>query len=238
MSTVPYIITNRRTSKSADLLGYKQIECVCMAPATHRKNPVIRWGATDSCDSDVVTVNSNHSIKMNCNKMQSSLMMATEVRTPMIYRKNIPDGLKVVVRPITHESMGEDFELVEWSAGDSIEGGHYATEFIETPYEYRIWKFGDEFLAAKRVKTREQAEGEADEDCRSEWGYSFMRPTDTMKRQTTRAFKAVGLYFGAADVLWHEEDYCYYFLELNSAPSLDHPKVLAFFKANFEKLVR
>jgi glutathione synthase/RimK-type ligase-like ATP-grasp enzyme len=45
-----------------------------------------------------------------------------------------------------------------------------------------------------------------------------------------KAMGAIGLELGAADVLYVPSTRKYYFLELNSAPTLDNDKITAFFQ--------
>lgn len=70
--------------------------------------------------------------------------------------------------------------------------------------------------------------------CRSEWGYYFVNNIPKLSKQTLLAKKTIGLDFGAADVLKYKNEY--YFLELNSAPSIDHWRLEEFYKKEINKL--
>jgi hypothetical protein len=56
-----------------------------------------------------------------------------------------------------------------------------------------------------------------------------------LRNQTLLAAKKIGLEFGAADVLFHKGKW--YFLELNSAPSVDHRVVREFYQAAMMVLI-
>lgn len=45
-----------------------------------------------------------------------------------------------------------------------------------------------------------------------------------------KAVKVIGLELGAADVLYDPKTRKYFFLELNSAPTLDNERILTFFQ--------
>jgi hypothetical protein len=57
-----------------------------------------------------------------------------------------------------------------------------------------------------------------------------------------KARQAIPLDFGAVDVLWKDGDGdvpgAYYFLEFNSAPSLDHDRVLGHFQTHLQAILR
>lgn len=221
------VLTTQGNTQSAHKLGYPLYTDSSQILSDMRNSDVmIRWGHSGGQDYSMV-LNNAESIAENCNKLVSKQTLAGAVQTPAIYTSRIPRGVKAVMRPLEH-SQGSDFELVDGPY--TIPGGHYASKFISTPKEFRVWFSGRYMLAGKRDPITAQGQAITD-PCRSKWGYLFQESVfPVLGAKTQLARQALGLDFGAADVLWSEEDRTYYFLELNTAPSLDHRKVLDFFK--------
>jgi len=140
---------------------------------------------------------------------------------------------KWVVRPNNH-AEGSDFELLD--APFTVASGKHATKFIEDTREYRVWFIRDKYLVAKRVPRSSEGQTQAD-PCRSKWGYAFCEGVFEMDK----ARMAIPLDFGAADVLWKDTEGVvpgqWYFLEFNSAPSLDHDKVLNHFQTRLQAIL-
>src|ERR1035437_1657990 len=194
-----------------------------------RNDVIIRWG-NHSLNVDRVgrhvdfrnVLNPAQAVLTNMNKPNAHDILARAVATPRMFRKYTPDRGLFVVRPCAHQE-GNGFKVVE-AKGQSIrlqEGYQYATEFIRTGAEYRVWFIGNRTIRARRSRTDEQQrEAFPRFPCRSKWGYIFCNevPT-TLHNQTLAAARAMGLDCGAADVLYSNGTW--YFLELNSAPSAD-----------------
>jgi glutathione synthase/RimK-type ligase-like ATP-grasp enzyme len=194
-----------------------------------RNDVIIRWGnASLSVDrfgqrTDFRNVlNPAQAVIANMNKPTAHDILSKVVATPRMFRKYTPDRGLFVVRPYSHQE-GNGFKVVE-AKGQSIrlqEGWQYATEFIRTDAEYRVWFIGDRTIRARRTRTDEQqCETFPRFPCRSKWGYVFCKEMPQgLHNQTIKAAKAIGLDCGAADILLANGTW--YFLELNSAPSAD-----------------
>lgn len=226
-----YILSAESTRESAIKLAARlearHVESACEVPSAHQPK-VIRWGTSDLChmarDFDGA-INQAIKIKENTNKLSAISKLGVSVSVPTIYRRKVPAGVKAVIRPLEH-ARGAGFELRDGPI--MVPEGHYAKEFIPNAIEYRVWFAGEDMICGKRVPIASQ--GQTPEDpCRSLWGYAFRDATENQRRLVSVARHTLGLHFGAADILWSEEDSCYYVLELNTAPSLDHSTVLEFF---------
>jgi hypothetical protein len=204
---------------------------------------MVRWGnsqLTYSCKSDIYrdfknVVNPSKSIELNCSKNESIRKIAEVVTTPTIFDGFIPENKLGVIRPY-HHTGGKDFRVVKGPF--KINPAHYSTEFINTKHEFRVWFCGKETLIARRSTQNKKRLTEV-YPIRSNWPYLFVsskRPK--LREQTLLAANKIGLECGAADVLSDEEKGIYYFLELNSAPTLDSQKVIDFFKLNLIKLIK
>jgi hypothetical protein len=165
---------------------------------------------------------------MNCNKEAAHEKLSRAVTTPQRYYGNVPENTLAVIRPVEH-SGGSGFTVVP--GPKPVPSGHYAMKYIKTDKEYRVWYALGKMLVARRVPMRGTAQGDEQYPCRSEWGYTYRESGSlpVLEQQTDRAFQRMDLDFGAADVLWDETNRKWYFLELNTAPSLDHAPVLSLF---------
>lgn len=197
----------------------------------YRESLVIRWG--NSCLFETPdghtrefknVANPSAAISLNCDKYRARRTFAKVVNTPEDYRTEVPRNKYAVVRPETH-SAGSGFQIVKGPF--SVPVWHYASEFIKTDKEYRVWFADGKTFAGQRVALN----GESEEmPCRSGWGYSYRNVPAKLHTDTLLAAAKIGLTFGAADVLIKGSKY--YFLELNSAPSVDAPSVCRFFREN------
>lgn len=189
----------------------------------------VRWGNARG-DKFKFELNKRDAIDLNVQKHKALEVMEEVVRTPRRFMRTVPEGQKVVVRTFEHQE-GIGFRVQEGPF--RLEPGEFAAEFIETDTERRVWWVGNHFRAADRVKRQNDPAG----PCRSRWGYEVCEVTENMKKFVKKAADAVGLDFGAADILWDPAKGNYVMLELNSAPALDTPQLLEFFKAHIEEML-
>lgn len=203
------------------------------------KDIIIRWGigkrnkGRDGYIRDFDhTINRGFNIKSNYNKKLSLEKLSKVVKTPKIYNRFVPNRQNAVIRPFRHSS-GDDFNVV--NGPFYIPQNYYGTQFINTDTEYRVWFAGNKTLLARRVRLKNNVISKY--PCRSQWGYKFIGDTPhKLHNDTLKAAKKLGLDFGAADVLFFNEEY--YFLEINTAPSCDHYKVRHFLRAGLLDLCK
>lgn len=226
------VLTTEGNIQSAGKLGfptYTKHDDIMDDIANDEISFMVRWGHSGGDDSSRV-LNPSEAIADNCNKLLAIQTLAGTVDVPAIYTSRVPRGVKAVVRPLEH-SQGSDFSIKEGPY--VIPSGHYASKLVTTEKEYRVWFCGSQMFCAKRVPMDTSENREELNPCRSKWGYAWQESVfPVLAKQTQKARKALSLDLGAADVLWHEEDRKYYFLELNTACALDHGRVLSFFKAS------
>ncbi len=200
------------------------------------KNVVIRWGNSgmfeDAKDNEIDfarVLNPGKAIHTNCHKNLALELMAKVVNTPTQYKEKVPNGISAVVRHTNH-SGGNGFNVLQGPL--KLKLGQYATKYINTKTEYRVWFCGDKTMCAKRVTKAKVSPPY----CRSQWGYRFCRMNAALHNQALAAAKSIGLDCGAADILQYRGKY--YFLENNSAPTLDHSKLVAFYRTNLVELIK
>lgn len=215
-------------------LGINLTTRVDMRVADHANDVVIRWGKSilpkDGAGKRrefVHTLNEARCIRLNCRKPVALAKLGEVVRTPRMWTKRMPLRKLAVIRPLTHRG-GSDFRIV--SGPCRIPKGHYATEYIRTQFEARVWyvRTGPDkghCMMARRVPMRRNVVGI--HPCRSEWGYEWREnvPPALSKMVLTGATK-LGIDVGAADCLLYKGRW--YTLEHNTCPSVDAQKIRDF----------
>ena len=225
--------------KSAEKLGFKTQTHFYDHKENYNNHVIIRFGYgydvpskdlifSDSNDFDNV-INPLDSIKLNVRKNEAIQVLSKVVKTPKIYLEKVPKGKLVVYRPTSHSS-GKDFLLKKGPF--EIPKGFYATEFIRTDKEVRVFVCGHKTLTCSREKAKK-----SDSDiCRSNWKYSKFRKTNkTLHKIALKASKAIGLDICALDIL--VKNRTYYVLELNSSPT-NESKSTDFYKKNIPLLIK
>ena len=233
------VLTCESEQKSAEKLGFKTHTYLGDYVNKYNNNIVIRWGNSKSAFGDngrrefefKQVINPANKIRRNCQKNIAIKLMAQVVNVPTIYEKTIPKDTLAVVRPLEH-AAGNGFSVKKGPF--KIEPGTYGTKFIKTDTEYRVWFCGDKTMCGRRVKMKVNETQEY--ACRSNWGYEFSTGiAPELHYQTLLAAKKIGLDFGAADLLYYKGKY--WFLELNSAPSVDHRIVREFYQQGLQILM-
>jgi hypothetical protein len=202
---------------------------------------VVRWGNSIAVYNNPTeyrmtefqnVINLSRNIRLNCDKSESLKRLAEVVSVPNLLGKVVPDGKKAVVRYYEH-SHGKDFTIQ--NGPKRLGPEQYATEFIETETEFRVWFCGGLTFCCKRVPLNEDDQKAF--PCRSNWGYKYVNriPSD-LHTQTLKATERLGLEVGAADIL--EKDGKYFFLELNSAPSIDTNRLKKFYSEGLIALAK
>ena len=233
------ILTYNR-SHSVKNLGYSTSTWLDGRVEDYQRDVIIRWGNNCLINGREFpnVLNPARAITLNMSKILAHDALSEVVNTPRMYRKYTPNFGTFVVRPCAHEG-GSGFRVVE-ANGRAInlsQGCEYATEYIRTNCEYRVWFCGRRTLRAQRARTPEQQRVAIPRFiCRSKWGYNFLDEVPTaLHNQTLQAAKAIGLDCGAADVLLSNGRW--YFLELNSGCSTDLGYLQRWFKEGINRLV-
>lgn len=238
------VLTRPQNAVSAVKLGYPVVTSVAEIPNGQR---VIRWGNSGETDhrSWPLVLNKRQPLELAINKLAALQSLARVVKTPEIATRRVESGTWIL-RPENH-AEGSDFSTIDGPC--NIAEGYHATRLIHPSREYRVWFVRENMLVAKRVPRTSEGQSE-DDICRSKWGYKILDEVfPKLAAEVVKARQAIPLDFGAMDVLWKDE-LCdaqsrtgseggkWYFLEVNSAPSLDHARVLEFFKTHLNAILR
>jgi hypothetical protein len=231
------VITIKSELESAQRLGLPTFTKVDTSVNDYDNTIIIRWGNSYRYLNNVGAyrdfkhvINPSKSIRLNVQKSKSILEISKVVKTPAIYLHDVPAGKLVVVRSLEHTG-GINFKVEKGPF--IVESGFYAKDYVQTPIEYRVWFCGRHTMAARRIALKSNVVGKY--PCRSTWGYSYCDMPKGLDEQTLLASKSIGLQSGAADVLYKNKKF--YFLELNSAPSIDTFTLERFYKNGFSELI-
>jgi len=137
-----------------------------------------------------------------------------------------------VVRATLTGHSGQGITIIQ--EGDPIPVAPLYTKYMKKAYECRVHVFNGEVIDAqiKRKQTTNQPENTtadpAIRNIHTGWVYcreNFVLP-EPAKELSIKAVEAVGLDFGAVDVIWNDRQQRAYVLAINSAPGLEGQTVL------------
>ena len=204
---------------------------------------VIRWGNSYQAkykDGERMhrveykrVINPRSAIKLNCNKPAALNKLSGVVNTPKIWfpGEKVPANETVVYRADRHAG-GSGFNVQKGPI--TVAEEHYATAWIPSTTEFRVWFCGNSTMCGVRWK-RSQCTDKY--PCRSLWGYDFKNKVPVaLHTATLKAAAAIGLECGAADILYFEGKY--FFLELNSAVTIDKLVIEEFYRDRLKRLIK
>jgi hypothetical protein len=226
--------------RSAEKLGFPTFTYSGYNVNEFNNDVVLRWGnSMYLCNSEnrvqefKNVINHSKSIHLNCQKLNALKALSTVVKTPTIFEKVVPKRQLSVIRPHTHTG-GSGFSVKRGPY--VIDNSVYATQYLKTNIEYRVWYINGQTLMARRI-TSNKTRLKEKYPCRSLWSYKFYKAVPKqLHDQVCKAFAKIGLVSGAADVLKYRKKY--YFLELNSAPTIDNSRLVDFFSKNIKLIAK
>lgn len=200
---------------------------------------IINWGNVKNKLSNVQYVNPIDSISIASNKL-STLNKLNEygVNIPNYYTNynSVPDGQLIVARELLSGHSGRGISVGFKDAGELPRHCGLYTEYIDKVAEYRAIVVNGKVVDFKQKKKRASArdeEGNVIEDTRIEhnehiWnldgGYVMCRDNiehpEEADVQAIKAMEAVGLIYGAVDLIKNSEGDIYV-LEINTAFGLE-----------------
>jgi glutathione synthase/RimK-type ligase-like ATP-grasp enzyme len=134
--------------------------------------------------------------------------------------QKLAQGKTVFARTRLNGHSGQG--IVEFKDGDDVPAAPLYVEYVPKKKEYRVHVFDDNII---HIQEKRLKNGQAAHKIRShDNGYVFatqdVDPPQMVLDESVKAVKALGLLFGAADVIWNEKQRKAFVLEINSAPGL------------------
>lgn len=223
----PYTQGSRSAKALAEALGGKVLKIKNSTFVEREGDLIINWGAFNSPWRGRQTLNQPESIQTAGNKLSCLVALSgAGVRVPEFWtsRETIPIGrLPIVCRTLLTASEGRGIIIAsQWN--ELVDAPLY-TKYILKKEEYRIHVCDSSIISVQRKAKRHEADN-ADYMVRNlKNGFVFVRegvcPPEDVKVQALAAVAAVGLTFGAVDVIWNEHSGMAYVLEINCAPGLE-----------------
>lgn len=229
-----FIYPYRKGSKSVKALrenGFKSIKLENSRFKGRSNKIVINYGSS-SLPPEVLkcrVINSPEAVSKAANKLSSFKAMAEYGVSVPRFTESPEEAsgwqVDVVLRHKLNGHSGEGIELVDGDHREMPEAPLYV-EYVKKKEEYRVHVFMDEVIDVQRkARKREVPDEEVNWQVRNlEGGFIYARegvelPEEALL-QAIAAVEALGLDFGAVDIIWNERSDTYYVLEVNTAPGL------------------
>lgn len=217
------VLSNKRTKKSARALKI-QLDEIC-EPFGGYKGNAINFGCSKLNGQYGEVINKPESVYCAVNKQVAlESLQSADIPTPLISeseaRTAVSDGSKVVGRKMYH-SKGRGFYMASTNSGIDLAKKRGATHFlkyIEDAEEFRV-----HIVNGKSIKVSQKVFPEGTIRRNVRFGATFEYPENFTHKKTLRklakeSVAALGLDFGAVDLLYKDEKF--YVLEVNTAPCL------------------
>lgn len=210
---------------------------------------IINWGSS-SCPYETANcrlLNKPSAVKTAANKREAfRALEAAGVSIPK-FASSTADvkwtGTTVVRHKLTGHS-GEGIEIAENT--ENLPAAPLYVEYVKKEDEYRIHVVGDEITTIQRKGLRSDFDGEPNWKVRNHCnGFVFVRngdngdgitPPESVLEQARLAIKALGLDFGAVDVIYNRNARKAYVLEVNTAPGMEGSTIQEY-ADGFKKLI-
>lgn len=224
------LINTRKYSKGAKALARALGGRVCRQGSEIRGRVIINWG--DSECRLTPCLNRPEAIRLASNKREAFLKLAAEGVPVPRFATSKDDvtwsGTTVVRHKLTGHS-GEGIELVDNKT--NLPDAPLYVQYVKKEQEYRI-HVGKQnetvvvFAQQRKARSHSVPEGQVNWRVRSHSnGFVFVREgfttPDCVLQAATMAVPALGLDFGAVDVIYNAKEGKAYVLEINTAPGLE-----------------
>jgi len=191
---------------------------------------VINWGSSSlpAEAQQCLVHNSPHAVKLSSNKLSSFLVFKEAgISTPRFTTDKEEAkgwGTTVVCRHKLTGHSGEGIEIIPLD--NPIPDAKLYVEYIKKQEEYRLHvMYGEVFFIQRKARSRKIEDEAVNWQVRNHKnGFIYANLNvdlpDEVKSLGEEAVNALGLDFGAVDLIWNEKQNRYYVLEVNTAPGL------------------
>jgi len=222
----PYKQGSRSARALADALGGRVLRLQGSAYRRRPQDTIINWGS--SATNDFTTgLNTWQAVSRAGNKLRSfQSMQEAGVQIPQFWTQmeDIPDdAFPIVCRTILNGHSGRGIVIAN-NRGELVPAPLYV-KYMKKRDEYRIHVGRNGIIAIQR-KAIPNGTVPVDTRIRNHHnGYIFVRgdvnPPEQVLTQASLAINALGLDFGAVDIIWNNHHQLATVLEVNTAPGLE-----------------
>lgn len=243
MNIYPYNPNSESVKALCERLGVKRIK--------HEGKPLkidryINWGAS-TIGRQIIgePINKPWAVSNASDKLASfKLFKEAGVSIPEFTEskeeaaKWMADGKRVVARTKLRAHSGEGIVISDPDNGVEIANAKLYTRYIPKAEEYRLHVFkGNVFFVQRKARNRDIPDDKVNWLVRNHGnGFIYanldvkMLSEKKAKEQAIQAVKALGLDFGAVDIVYNRQQDTHYVLEVNTAPGLTGSTLDAYVK--------
>lgn len=228
MNIYPYKMASQSAKALAQALGVKRIKPEGRMIA----ETFINWGASKiNRDYEAGCYNHPTTVGVASNKLKTFLTLDGVVPIPdyttdlVEAQEWLNSGITVVERHTLTGHSGEGIRLVEFDEELSVDAKLYV-QYIKKEHEYRLHVFRDEvFFIQRKARALEVPDDNVNWKVRNHAnGFIYANKDIELPKvahyMATNAIQALGLDFGAVDMIYNARQNKFYVLEINTAPGL------------------
>lgn len=237
-----FIFTHNPNSQGAkelkDGLGIRRIKNEGSAFRGGKDKLVINWGSanlTDEVNRSKV-LNSEKAVAIASDKLRTfDVLSKKKVSIPdwttdaKVAMQWVADGATVVARTVLRGSSGAGIVLMDKDDIKSFTKAPLYTKYVPKKEEFRIHVMRGKVISEQKKALRNgwiEEHGPPNYKVRNlDNGFVYVRNNinipDSARKEAIAAVDAVGLDFGAVDVIYNQKQDRSYVLEINTAPGLE-----------------
>lgn len=199
---------------------------------------LINWGSSQikRAVKAGITLNKPEAVSLAANKLSTFLKLAeTDVNIPEFTEKAdiangwLKQGVDVVERHTLTGHSGEGVVIVEHDEeGATVNGkAKLYVKYIPKKQEFRLHVFqGNVFFVQRKARDKDVPDDQVNWQVRNHangfvFAFQNVDVPQAAKDQAVQAIAALGLDFGAVDMIWNERQNKYYVLEINTACGME-----------------
>lgn len=219
----PYKQGSRSAKALADALGGKVLKREGSKYIRKPGDVVINWG--DSKAGTLSCLNLGGNVELASNKHQAFLKLR-EAGVPVpafTSDKSSVDWVGLTV--VRHKLSGHSGEGIELRDASDLPSAPLYVQYIPKKTEYRVHVVGGRVILVQRKARNPQCDNPDWKVRNHANGFIFVRndveAPPSVVDAAKRAVSALGLDFGAVDIIWNDKQKEPYVLEVNTAPGLE-----------------
>lgn len=215
-------------------------------PIPRQYTKVINWGNSEFIYQDLMIYNEPNSVATAVNKsfafhsLKEAGVPIPEVRWNRL--EEVEPGTMWLARTTLTGSSGQGIAVLR--PGDEIVHAPLYVRYVPKLREFRVHVVKDEVIFVQEKRGRLDSNRTRDQNLirnyDNGWVYTLTNEDnvpESIKDASIAAVKALGLHFGAADVILGRDDNQPYVLEVNTCPGLRSPTLTAAYQAALTRMV-
>ena len=228
----PYKQGSKSARALADAIGGRVLKLEGSSYVAKSGDTIINWGSSRTPHgameiSGLRVLNPGMAVQIASNKRHAFVdMLQRSVNVPDFWTNqgDIPDdAFPIVCRTVLNGHSGVGIVIAD--NRDGLVPAPLYVRYVKKQDEYRIHIIGQSIIAQQRKARRADCENPNWKVRNHQNGFVFVRegvqPPEDVRVQALAAIEALGLDFGAVDVIWNSQQQRAYVLEVNCAPGLE-----------------